>query len=181
MNVIVIGATSGIGRAVAEIYLAQGHRVGVTGRRTALLEEFASAAPAGRVFTRTFDVSSGDAAAQLAALVDSWPLSWRRWAEWISACIRPVSGTPIRLWNRLWSWVRWKSMRKDLSVAPCGCSTTGPETDLRDTWPCSRPWLPYCRWEYVRHTRPPRSSQAVGRNPESRYRVHSHQAGLCGY
>ena len=65
MNVIVIGATSGIGRAVAEIYLAQGHRVGVTGRRTALLEEFASAAPAGRVFTRTFDVSSGDAAAQL--------------------------------------------------------------------------------------------------------------------
>ena len=70
MNVIVIGATSGIGRAVAEIYLAQGHRVGVTGRRTALLEEFASAAPAGRVFTRTFDVSSGDAAAQLAALVE---------------------------------------------------------------------------------------------------------------
>ena len=70
MNVIVIGATSGIGRAVAEIYLAQGHRVGVTGRRTALLEEFASAAPAGRAFTRTFDVSSGDAAAQLAALVE---------------------------------------------------------------------------------------------------------------
>lgn len=69
-NIIIIGATSGIGRAVAEIYLAQGHRVGVTGRRTALLEEFASAAPAGRVFTRTFDVSSGDAAAQLAALVD---------------------------------------------------------------------------------------------------------------
>ena len=69
-NIIIIGATSGMGRAVAEIYLAQGHRVGVTGRRTALLEEFASAAPAGRVFTRTFDVSSGDAAAQLASLVE---------------------------------------------------------------------------------------------------------------
>ena len=69
-NIIIIGATSGMGRAVAEIYLAQGHRVGVTGRRTALLEEFASAAPAGRVFTRTFDVSSWDAAAQLASLVE---------------------------------------------------------------------------------------------------------------
>ena len=40
-NIIVIGATSGIGRAVAEIYISQGHKVGVTGRRENLLKEAA--------------------------------------------------------------------------------------------------------------------------------------------
>lgn len=38
---IVIGATSGIGRALAERLAAEGYRVGVTGRREALLEELA--------------------------------------------------------------------------------------------------------------------------------------------
>lgn len=69
MNVIVIGATSGIGRAVAEIYAGQGHRVGVTGRRGNLLEEFASARPAGSVYTKVFDVSDDSATESLAALV----------------------------------------------------------------------------------------------------------------
>ena len=42
---IVIGATSGIGRAVAERLAAGGYRVGVTGRRRALLDELAAANP----------------------------------------------------------------------------------------------------------------------------------------
>ena len=42
---IVIGATSGIGRAVAERLAAGGYRVGVTGRRRALLDELAVANP----------------------------------------------------------------------------------------------------------------------------------------
>lgn len=42
---IVIGATSGIGRALAERLAAQGYRVGVTGRREALLAELAAANP----------------------------------------------------------------------------------------------------------------------------------------
>lgn len=72
MNVIVIGATSGIGRAVAEIYIAQGNRVGVTGRRKNLLEEIAvNAKSCGRqVYTKAFDVASEDAANALAALVE---------------------------------------------------------------------------------------------------------------
>ena len=42
---IVIGATSGIGRALAERLAAEGYRVGVTGRREALLEELAASRP----------------------------------------------------------------------------------------------------------------------------------------
>lgn len=68
-NVIVIGATSGIGRAVAEIYISRGYRVGITGRRTQLLDAVAAAAPAGQVFTETFDVSSDSAQESLSALV----------------------------------------------------------------------------------------------------------------
>lgn len=38
-KVIIVGATSGIGRKISELYAAQGHRTGVTGRRKELLEE----------------------------------------------------------------------------------------------------------------------------------------------
>ena len=69
MNVIIIGATSGIGRAVAEIYVAQGHRVGITGRRAHLLEETVSGSPAGSVFPKAFDVTDDRAAEYLSELV----------------------------------------------------------------------------------------------------------------
>ncbi|HIZ87053.1 MAG TPA: SDR family NAD(P)-dependent oxidoreductase [Candidatus Coprenecus pullistercoris] len=70
MNVIVIGATSGIGRAVAEIYVRNGHKVGVTGRRENLLREIAGQAPEGTVYPKSFDVSGDDAAQRLAELVE---------------------------------------------------------------------------------------------------------------
>lgn len=40
-NAIIIGATSGIGKALAELLISNGYRVGVTGRRSELLDEFA--------------------------------------------------------------------------------------------------------------------------------------------
>ena len=43
---IVIGATSGIGRGLAEELAARGYRVGLVGRREALLREIAAADPA---------------------------------------------------------------------------------------------------------------------------------------
>lgn len=52
---IIIGATSGIGRGLAEILAADGYRVGITGRRTALLEELRSQRPDCFVL-RTLDV-----------------------------------------------------------------------------------------------------------------------------
>jgi len=54
-KVIIIGATSGIGKAVAEILLQEGYLVGVTGRRedlfTAMQQQFT-----GRVFCKKMDV-----------------------------------------------------------------------------------------------------------------------------
>lgn len=69
MNVIIIGGTSGIGREVARIYVEQGCRVGVTGRRANLLEEFKEENPGKEICTKAFDVTSEDADAKLAALV----------------------------------------------------------------------------------------------------------------
>jgi short-subunit dehydrogenase len=39
MNVIIVGASSGIGKALAELYLQEGHNVGITGRRKTLLKK----------------------------------------------------------------------------------------------------------------------------------------------
>ena len=43
---IVIGATSGIGRGLAECFAAQGYAVGLVGRRENLLKEIAQSDPA---------------------------------------------------------------------------------------------------------------------------------------
>ena len=45
MNIIIIGATSGIGRALFERYAADGNRIGIVGRRTHLLDELRQERP----------------------------------------------------------------------------------------------------------------------------------------
>ena len=62
---IVIGATSGIGRGLAEELAARGYRVGLVGRREALLREIAATDPAA-YSCAVADVTQPDAA--LAAL-----------------------------------------------------------------------------------------------------------------
>jgi short-subunit dehydrogenase len=54
-KIIIIGASSGIGRELAKRYASQGNHVAVTGRRAALLEELAGQHP-GRILARTYDV-----------------------------------------------------------------------------------------------------------------------------
>lgn len=66
---MVVGATSGIGRAVAEALADRGDEVGVTGRRTALLEALVQSLPSPS-HGRAFDVCQADARAQLQALFD---------------------------------------------------------------------------------------------------------------
>ena len=52
---IVVGATSGIGRGIAKLLVENGYHVGITGRRTFLLEELKKEYP-DRYFIKTFDV-----------------------------------------------------------------------------------------------------------------------------
>ena len=68
-KVIIIGATSGLGREVALIYIAQGWKVGVAGRRGAELEALRAAYPE-QVSAQALDVTQEDAPEKLQALIE---------------------------------------------------------------------------------------------------------------
>lgn len=68
-KIIIIGATSGIGREVANIYIAQGWKVGVAGRRAHELETLRQTSPS-QVFTQVLDVTNEDAPQKLQALIE---------------------------------------------------------------------------------------------------------------
>lgn len=56
-SAIIVGASSGIGRALAELLAEQGYRVGITGRRESLLDQIKSQSPES-FFVKTFDVDN---------------------------------------------------------------------------------------------------------------------------
>ena len=68
-KVIIIGATSGLGREVALIYIAQGWKVGIAGRREAELEALRAAYPE-QVSAQALDVTKEDAPGKLQALIE---------------------------------------------------------------------------------------------------------------
>ena len=55
-NIIIIGATSGIGKSLFERYAADGNRIGIVGRRTNLLDELRQKHP-DTTFTATADIT----------------------------------------------------------------------------------------------------------------------------
>ncbi|MBO7284507.1 MAG: SDR family NAD(P)-dependent oxidoreductase [Bacteroidales bacterium] len=67
MNIIIIGATSGIGKELAKIYISQSHTVGITGRRENLLNEFKDNRP--NIYTCSYDVTQKDAHGHLMGLI----------------------------------------------------------------------------------------------------------------
>ncbi|MBO9203909.1 MULTISPECIES: SDR family NAD(P)-dependent oxidoreductase [Niastella] len=67
MKIIIIGATSGMGRELAQQYLALGHTVAITGRRAELLLELKTQFPA--LYTGCFDVQTDDAVDRLQLLI----------------------------------------------------------------------------------------------------------------
>lgn len=67
MNIIIIGATSGIGKELAKIYISQGHTVGITGRRENLLNEIKSNNP--NIHTSSYDVTQKGAPEHLMNLI----------------------------------------------------------------------------------------------------------------
>lgn len=68
-KMIIIGASSGIGREVARLYAQEGNKVAVTGRRSSLLEELRQEFPE-KVITGVFDVRELDNPKQLDLLVE---------------------------------------------------------------------------------------------------------------
>lgn len=68
-KVIIIGATSGLGREVALIYIAQGWKVGIAGRREAELESLRAINPT-QVSAQVLDVTQEDATEKLKALIE---------------------------------------------------------------------------------------------------------------
>ena len=67
-KIIIVGATSGIGRKMAELYAAEGNIVGITGRRKDLLDEIQNMYP-GKITTECFDVTGTENIERLKALI----------------------------------------------------------------------------------------------------------------
>ena len=66
---IIIGATSGIGRALAERMAKDGWKLGVAGRRAERLEELAGQFPEGTIVTQVLDVTKPEATEALDTLL----------------------------------------------------------------------------------------------------------------
>ncbi|WP_421769792.1 SDR family NAD(P)-dependent oxidoreductase [Emticicia sp.] len=62
MKIVLIGATTGIGRSLAELYASFGHEMVITGRRLALLEEVKQAFPSTKITAMEMDVAKTDEA-----------------------------------------------------------------------------------------------------------------------
>jgi short-subunit dehydrogenase len=67
-RIIIVGATSGIGRKMAELYAANGNMVGITGRRKELLDEIENMFP-GKIRTECFDVTGSQNISSLTSLI----------------------------------------------------------------------------------------------------------------
>ncbi len=67
-RIIIVGATSGIGRKMAELYAAAGNIVGITGRRKELLDEIENMFP-GNIKTECFDVTGNENIQRLTSLI----------------------------------------------------------------------------------------------------------------
>jgi short-subunit dehydrogenase len=67
-KIIIVGASSGIGREIASRYVAGGNKVGITGRRGHLLEELKQQYPQ-QVFTSCFDVMGNENQANIQKLI----------------------------------------------------------------------------------------------------------------
>lgn len=69
-KIIIIGASSGIGKEMALLYASRGERVAITGRRAELLEVIRQQHPE-QVITRCFDVRESDSRQHLEGLISA--------------------------------------------------------------------------------------------------------------
>ena len=69
-KIIIVGASSGIGREIANTYATMGHKVGITGRREHLLNELKENYP-DQIFTSCFDVMENQNQEKLRKLIQN--------------------------------------------------------------------------------------------------------------
>ena len=69
MKIIIIGATSGLGRGTAELFAKAGHQVGITGRRGDRLKEIQAQYP-NQILVEDMDVTNDNCVSKLASLID---------------------------------------------------------------------------------------------------------------
>ncbi len=67
-KVIIVGASSGIGRELAILYARKNNRIGVTARRTFLLEELKQQFP-DNIFVKSFDNTTGNIEQEIHQLI----------------------------------------------------------------------------------------------------------------
>jgi short-subunit dehydrogenase len=67
-RIIIVGATSGIGRKMAELYAAEGNIVGISGRRVELLNEIKDLFP-GKIAIECFDVTGNENIERINSLI----------------------------------------------------------------------------------------------------------------
>ena len=103
-TIIIIGATSGIGRELFERYAADGNRIGIVGRRTHLLDELRQEHP-DTTITATADITKQNEIARaidalhselkdidLASFAQGWATSMPRWTTlWSVRLLTPTS------------------------------------------------------------------------------------------
>jgi short-subunit dehydrogenase len=92
-KVIIIGATSGIGEALAKIYAAKGCKVGISGRRQQLLDDLQKQYP-DNIVTECFDVTGNEN------------------TKYIDSLIQKLGGLDLLIYNsgyaQLFSSLRWE-------------------------------------------------------------------------
>lgn len=69
-KILIVGATSGLGLRLVEIFAGKGYMVGAAGRHLGKLDEVASRYPEGRILTAAIDVTADDAPEQMDRLID---------------------------------------------------------------------------------------------------------------
>ena len=74
-KIIIIGATSGIGRGLAEAYVQEDCLIGITGRRENLLQDVSG-------IKINYSIKYATSPKRI-PLSNAWKHSYKKWVEWI--------------------------------------------------------------------------------------------------
>lgn len=102
-TIFITGATSGIGKATAEIFAKQGHRLIICGRRKDVLEQLKSQFSENEIFILQFDVRNQQ---EVQNAIDSLPENWKKIDILVNNAgnahgLEPISEANISDWDTM--------------------------------------------------------------------------------